>query len=389
MRRSPGFAPRRPGSALVPLGRLALFGLLGLTALAVALEHRTSPPRRSPAFTRYAVFDAADSPGDGGGPRVLDLETGRAGLLGLPSGDRLFWARSSPWRDAQGHCQIVGTWSGSSGLGTSRVVGESGLGRFTFPGGEPLDRVRFEVAPSGPPCWFPGLSARVLFPASDGRLYRLAFEEPGDDGRGVEVTDPRPTPLRWQVRPPGGGRLILRDPSWLTGPGSGPRVVVALSSAAGSEGGLAFPAFQLWWLSLNRNGDAIEAVGRLARPFGSDRLPSVVDELCPVATAPAVGRPTLIYLARPPEGGDYRLCVTPVRFDPQTEDPWVVSAEARVLAEGCFPSQPVLSCDGLRVYYASRSKSGVPETRSVELAGAGDVPNCLSMRTGKLQEWVH
>src|SRR5947209_8169861 len=155
--------------SLTSLVRLVVFVGLALCAVAVGLGRLVPPPPRWRSLQPTRTFHLP-SPVPGwvdDRPAFLDLETGRTRRLALPEGDWLDLARCAPWADERGESQVVGRWGSRSGSGTDRLSNGIGLGRFSCPEGRALDRVPVAAVPTGPPCWFPGTSARVLFAAGD------------------------------------------------------------------------------------------------------------------------------------------------------------------------------------------------------------------------------
>src|SRR4051794_27749636 len=193
-------------SCPLALTRPVVWVLTGLTALAIFLgrgaregrEDRRPSPVRQHAINWY-LFRKADRT-----PRFLDAETGRLSPVSFPGSGSLEYASCSPWRDDRGQSQLVGLWTEASGSGDHD--GGIAMARFTFPGRELLDRVPLDVIPAGVPCWYPGTSPVVLFGATDGQLYRLAFAEtPGGRADGEREGDQgRPHRLAWRCTPPGG-----------------------------------------------------------------------------------------------------------------------------------------------------------------------------------------
>jgi hypothetical protein len=200
---------------------------------------------------------------------LLETESGALTSVDLPSGDTLEHAACSPWLDESGKSQVVGLWRTRSGVGSERVTTAFGLGRFTFPGGECLDRVATSILPEGKPCWYPGTSAKVLFASNDGGLYRFAFEsgqseEASDSGR-----DQQPLPIVWKTTPPGDNERSIRmsDPVWPVERAFGGRLLVSLRyEMKNDHGGMKFSQPRTWWLKLDAAGEAIEAAG----PLGED-----------------------------------------------------------------------------------------------------------------------
>ncbi len=133
-----------------------------------------------------------------------------------------------------------------------------GLARYSFPDGQVLDHVSTEIVPVGPPCWFPGDRARILFAGGDGELYHFAFEA---DSLAKELDpeagrDERPIPLAWRCAKPGLGKVFLSDLTWPEDPRLMGYVVVSLrEQAPESEALRSFTGTALWWLKLDLRGD--------------------------------------------------------------------------------------------------------------------------------------
>ncbi len=192
----PGRSPdrRRIGvlASLVALVRpVALVGV-ALTILAIAIGRGRSAPGadRRPAPPRHHVINAFDLSRPGLGSKLLDAQAGV--LVPLPLDYAIEHAACSPWVDDRGRAQMVGRCKDRRGHGAlRRGVRSYGLARFTIPDGELLDHVPLDILPASRPCWFPGTTARVLFAAGDGRLYRYDF-----GGEGC------PRPLAWRAEMP-------------------------------------------------------------------------------------------------------------------------------------------------------------------------------------------
>jgi len=250
--------------------RFTLFGMIralalaavALGAVAVGLGRMNPPqfPLRTPApvghvglpsYTHQRAENSAD---------YLDLAAADIRHFDLPAGEFLDNLSVSPWRDEEGRSQAVGRWSRRGG-GSSKD--ESGLARFTFPGGEALDRIPTDLLPKGLPCWFPDRSARVLFVAGDGRLYRVDFE-PWSGGEAT-LEGPTPQALTWAHPPEDPDRFVIRDPSWPTDSIFGGRLVVSLSERVHVDGRTVPGRPKLWWIRLDAAGTRIIESGPLSR----------------------------------------------------------------------------------------------------------------------------
>src|SRR3954468_14182751 len=157
--------------------RLLVLLALGATMMAVGIS-RLDPPKPAWRVRRPAQYsnineyflDVRDRT-----PRWLDVQTGQVKAQALSDGDVLEVASCAPWVDERGRTQVVGRWSSRTKDGPMSMSQDFGLARYTFPGGEMLDHASPEIVRVGPPCWFPGTRARILFVAGDGMLYHYAF----------------------------------------------------------------------------------------------------------------------------------------------------------------------------------------------------------------------
>jgi hypothetical protein len=350
------------GIPLLALPRPLVVGLMGLSAVAIAVGRRDErpPERRDPAHARYAIVDSHLLGRDDGAAWLLDSDRGRLLRMGSAGADRLSHASCSPWRDGRGDWQVVGRSRERVGRGAAQLGRGFGLARWTFPGGRLLDRIETEVFPVGPPCWLPGASARVLFAAGDGRLYRFAFEAAPGPESSADEPDTRPLPLAWWRIPLPGKNPVLSDPSLPADPRLGGRLLVALSVA--EEGGRV-PLWQVWWLQVDAAATAIVAAGRLTRPGPED-----AHERFPALAIGPDGGMVLAFLVHRPGDRGYQLRLAPIQVEPRTGVPSVAPGEAAVLADGCLPLHPAVSEDGRWISCIVRPPGSAPTARRLEVA---------------------
>jgi hypothetical protein len=218
-----------------------------------------------------------------------------------------------------------------------------GIACYSYPEGRLIGRVPVEIQVAAAPCWFPDRSTRVIFPGSDGVLYRVAFD---DGGPSAPDTD-RPEPIAWQAPLPG-ANLAIRDVAWPDDPAWGGRLLVTLNFVRSDHHQRIYTSPQVWWLELNPDATAVVRAGRVTRPGLAASRDE--EERCPSpAVLPGVG-PVLAYLARPPQGSAWQVRVVPLASDPDTGAPVAPTGVSRTLAEGCGFVPPVFSPDGRSVY---------------------------------------
>jgi hypothetical protein len=320
----------------------ALIGV-ALTILAIAIGRGRSLPEgeRHPATPRHHVINGFNLPGTSLDSLLLDSQTGALEPLPGPLGSGIELASCSPWCDERGRTQVVGRWSDWHWQGSVQKGNcPFGLARFTIPDGEMLDRVPLETLPASRLCWFPDTTARVLFAAGDGRLYRYDFDRDGG----------RPRLLAWRAKVPAPDGLFVFEPTWPADPRLGGRIVAsaAIPGRWGTPG--PFMRQHLWWIHLDPAGTAIDAAGTLTLP-GSATIPrDPEDERLPsLATAPD-GSLVLSYVARPLGQTEWQFRLARVAIDPASGDPSVVPETVRTIARGDSASQPLFSPDGRWVY---------------------------------------
>lgn len=353
---------------------LAFFACVA--AVALGRMYTPEPPWRSVEKPRFASFSTTTGRATGDNVNFVDLETGLGLALKLPEGERLELPSCSSWRDETGQGQVVGCWTRRSGRGEDQIASEIGLARFSFPGGEPLDRVATDVTPAGSPCWHPGTRARVVFVDRGGTLYRFAFEGSGDPDAGPDGRDDRPVPIVWKTAPPGEDERSVRifDPTWPEGRPFADRLIVSLSLQVKDGDRLRYTAPRLWWLRLDDEGGAIVAAGPLTRRR-DEPASGEVRERCPKVVRMPSGETRLAYLVRDAREGSWRLDVAPLEFDAD-EAPHADSDAATTRAESCALVAPAFSPDGRWIYYLAAPQEHEDVRRvamTTEVAGRSHV----------------
>lgn len=332
--------------------RLIVLMAVGSTILAVGIS-RLDPPKpgwraRRPAnhvsINEY-FLDVTDRT-----PRWLDVDTGRVTAHGPTDGDVLEVASCSPFVDDRGRRQVVGRWSSRTKDGPMSMTKDFGLARYTFPDGEMLEQISTETVPVGPPVWFPGTRARILFAAGDGQLYHYAFEAEHwlrDESEPAKGRDLRPHPLAWGCPKPGDGNVFIGDLAWPDDPRMGGRVVVSLREQEFSMDGARFyTRTQIWWLKLNHAGTEIVDAGRLVTPDRSGAAAGDFDERSPTVGALADGRPVLAYLRQRAGQNGWDLRLSPIRIDSDRHVPAAFESSTVPVTGGCQPAHPAFSSDG-------------------------------------------
>lgn len=281
-------------------------------------------------------------------PAFVDLGTGDPLMLPLPRGEALTQPACAPWKDESGGTQVAGAWRRVSGDDAALVTSEFGLARFSFPGGEPLDRVPSDIIPEGAPCWYPGTTARILFAAADGGLYRFAFE----GARGPDTSDSgceaRPSPIVWKVTPPGDDERSVRiaDPVWPADRRLGGRLIVSLRYQVREGNRLRFTPARPWALKLDRAGEAIEE----ATPLGQDLEPAGVKVRFPRVHRAPDGTARLIYLAQRSGRPSWDLRTAPLTLA-SDGIPQIASEPETIVEAECAFGPPALSPDDRWVYF--------------------------------------
>jgi hypothetical protein len=309
---------------------------VGLFVVAVILG---SWDQTGPTIVRMEATPSAGSlqwvPDPDDAPTLVDVETGRQTRVPLPIGDVLSELSSAPNLDMQGRRLVVGRWAEVMGISIGALGQRFGLARVALPSGDVLDRVPTEILPISPPCWYPSSTSRILFTSGDGRLYQFDFANVDNSGGGEETRVPKP--ITWREQPPS-DKVMMLHPCWPTGSGFENRLLVSLAVRDESAQVLRMTPFQLWWLRLDPTGTEIVACGRLI-----DRPPEM-EQLRPTVARTPEGSFLLAYHSRRAPQTGWRLRVTNVRFDPETDHP---TADRGWTLEQLDKSSPItLSADG-------------------------------------------
>jgi hypothetical protein len=333
------------------LVRLIVITALGTTMLAVGIS-KLDPPKphlRTRAATRFFNLNEYFMNYTDRTPRWLDAESGRVVSLSVAEGDLLEAASCAPWVDEKGRRQVAGRWSSRTQQGPMSISTDFGLARYSFPDGGLLDQVSTENVPVGPPCWFPGNRARILFACGDGQLYHYAFEpEPYAKDLDPEAKrDARPTMLQWRCPRPGLGKVFLSDLTWPEDPSLSGYVVVSLrEQSPESEALRTFSGTALWWLKLDHAGTEILEAGRLLLPDDEQHVESRVDQRSPTIGTLSDGTPAIAYMNEGADKQGWELRIAPIHLEGDHHAPKAHERESVLVASDCQPSHPAFSADG-------------------------------------------
>lgn len=361
--------------------RAVTLAAMAACVLAVAVA-RTAP--RPARFRVHAPSHRVIVPGlffqqGRGQSHVLDTETGALTPLVLAEGDALEWASVSDWADDDGEHQVVGRWVHRESGRRNRALMDIGLGRFSFPGGRPLDRIPLPVLPASAPCWYPAGGERALFTTCDGQLYGVSLA--GERGAATELTPNAVRPIRWPDPPPSLGSFRIQNPVWIKHPHLGDRFVVeigAVSTAAQDapdRSSRRWLCQRLWWLRLDPDGTRIVDGG----PLLSDGEPDDQHHDLPSLAALPDGSLVLAYRRREPVLETTQLYLTRVEVDPRTGAPTARRADSAKVMDECAIFPAAFSPDGVWLYALQRESRGDSELR--RLAVASVLPPSRTPRT--------
>lgn len=348
---------------------LVALGVLACT-LAVGVARLVPQPSgfRLWSTARHAAFNGAFFSPAHMDTEVLNTETGQVSSLRLPEGDSLQWAGFSDWIDEDGESIVVGRWTSSTGSGGDRACEGIGIGRFSFPSGRPLDRVRIEHTPVSTPCWYPASAGRVLFAAADGMLYHYQFS--GTRSGNGPVTEDTVQPIVWPNPPADVERIWIQEPSWP----KDPRLSKCLFAVVGfrlppAVGRKTLP-YRIWWLRLNAAGTTIVDSGRLARDEADSESGAAedVDERYPTLVPTRGGDLTLAYYLhqRHRNRGEVRLA--PIELDPRTHAPFIRHGASKKLVDNCLPTPPAFTPSGEGLFALVGTPTGAAAFKRVDFS---------------------
>ncbi len=348
---------------MVRLCGLVLIGWI-VTALGVGMcQTNLRPPVETQFFLpEPALHDAVaisrSQFGAAAEYRLVDRSTGKDHPLPLPEDATWGFVTVSPWRDSDGNLEAVGRWSRPAAAGEQSFYG---LGLFRVSDSKVVRSIDLDVLPTGKPCWVPGSTGDVLFPAGDGQLYRCRLTRDRNatartgEATGIHASSSRsaaPYPVTWRCAVPGSGRVFIADPVWPPDKPLRSFVFVSLSLQSQLHGKPRNDPAQIWWLEMSEPGDEILCAGRLTVPAARSGQERQVFERTPSVSVDPAGQPTLAYLARTQGDSSWRLCTAALSFDHATGKPKIAGVPAPAgEATGCLlPAAPTFSTDGQFVF---------------------------------------
>jgi hypothetical protein len=344
---SPRSRPLRPTALrTVPgLACVVLFGsaiLIGRANPRLAPTRHEGPPRYHPVYhTSSSLTRAA----------LLDTETGAVHprSLSLP-GQRIAYPSCSPWRDDSEGSQIVATWWEAGPTTGDGERGGCGLVRFSFPDGSMLDRIPCWPVPASPAAWLPGHTARIVFAAGDGNLYRSDLES--DDGPPPETRRKAAVPLAldWACPRPGGKLSHFSDIHCPVGMAGGTWIISTVIGHEFETDPRRPLVTHLCWLRLDPSGSEVIAAGLLALDSPDDPEFETPILAHPRIAVGRVGCGTLLYLTRRERHGDWLLKASPIEYDPSNDGLKVRVGETTSLANGVLLSPPGFSADSRWIF---------------------------------------
>jgi hypothetical protein len=286
-------------------------------------------------------------------PLVVDTESGIVSPLPLPPRESLERVSFSEWTDDRGEWHVVGHWVEYQVTRSRRELSRTGLARFAFPSGRPVDRILDCPFPECAPCWYPGPEPRVLYASTEGQLVQCRFAgERSRDSAAPGVV----RPLCWKTLP-----ASLREPFFthvVWPKGLGGYLVGALRSAGtrarrGPQ--------RLWWLRLSADGMSITEAGPLLSGE-HDRAPSV-EHCVPNVAALADGGHLIAYHQRPNGETDDDLIVALLHIDSKTGVPAIDAAKAVTVAHHVMGAPAEFAADGNGIYAVQKLPGGDAEIR--------------------------
>lgn len=346
-------------STLTVLVRLTVFLALALVLFAAGIARfvpRKRPNRRPAAAALAPLKIPMGSTDARDGLLGLDPESGRIVRRDTSPREYFDLMVGSPWRDSDSKMQAVGRWQRLAETPEGLTNAELGLGRVTFPHGEVINRVVTRVALAGPPCWKPSTLARVIYPATDGRLYQFDF-----DTADILGIDPTPQPIEWGIPTPGAARIILGDPVWPTDPRFHGRLLVSLLEQKRRVGDIEYPPPQFWWLQLDASGHTIINAAPITQA-DQDQV-----KCRPVIFTRPDGTLRMAYISRSTLQGRWRLKCVALIEDPKTGLPAADVTRTEILATDCLQSGLAVSKDGRWLTYLQLDAKKSMRPRRIDL----------------------
>ncbi len=319
--------------------------MLTLVAIGLGLSQQASDVRR-PGRSDLVCVNGFYWKEASWSPRLLDPQNHSLRKLTLPADDRLDMATLSPWVNQENESQLVGRWIRRSGQDQDTISQEFGLARYSYPSGRVLDQIPTSIVPISPPCWYPGTESRVLFLAGDAQLYQFCFEDFSTKTLGMNSR--QPSPIRWEIDPPGEGNVIIHDVCWPNVADWDSRLLVSLSVKQRQGDHMIYSPSQIWWLRLSLDGASIVDAGPVA---GLDSREQTIDLKRPALGQTSDGQLSLAFLGREEPTRNYAIYLVPLEQDSDSGEPKALVHRARMIAETSAILAPVFSEDGKSLSY--------------------------------------
>ncbi len=378
--------------SLTSLVRLIGFTALCSSALAIGVS-RVIPHtngERTSGQSRYVGLNGVCFYPPRTRDYLLDTETGKTVEAKLGTTFSVDFACSAPWRQKGGSVPVVGRMILSSGMARERLCDGSGLGVVALETGELLNEFDMEQGPviSGRPCWIPGTSDRIIYPAGDGNLYVRDLYEDNTEGSAGRAENARTNssrfahPLVWQCERPIEGPFHLSDPILPINPEFGGRMIVTLTPTRSLGKKQSSHPSELWSLKFDRETLGILEATRLTEPeLANDR----VDERLANLTVSSEGQPVIAFLKRTKGEQPWRLKFATVSIDVKTGRLSTKRADEMELSKDHAVTIPCFSPDGRWIYAISRCSKPSESVTKIALneavaTGSGTGGQLLSAR---------
>jgi hypothetical protein len=350
------------------LARWTVYAGVSLCVLAACFGLMVGPEfdAREHVERRLSYVGGPHAPG--AEPMFLNGQSGQFMRVVLPRGEELEHASVAPWRDGFGRSHMVGRWIRREGEGEARMPSAFGIGRFSFPDGLPIDRIVTQVTPTSPPIWFAGTESMILFPGTDGRLYRFDFGQTG-------VRDREPRRVGWEVPGLDAGDVIVCELTRCSDGRLPNLFVAAMRTRISDRPGAAFSPPRLWWLSLRADASTVEGAGPLTEATDSTYAPGRSEtesgariERYPTLANTADRGLALGFLTKDVGDAFWTLRVARVAHT-ESAEPMVSLGPARALIEDrCAATAPAFDPAGRFVYALADASRGDHGARGLILS---------------------